>query len=150
MLEQWVIDKLNPLKAEQHIILADPQRMIRAGARAVDGWARDNGANSPRTQRRKAMTKVLRGIVRGKTIEVTEDLGMPDGQAVDLLVTPSGSLEPPSQGSGPHASAKKLPGPPPGWMPGGISSAAGLLAEEWTDEDDRILEAIQRDRKGGR
>jgi hypothetical protein len=96
------------------------------------------------------MTKVLRGIVRGKTIEVTEDLGMSDGQAVDLLVTPSGSLEPPLQGSGSLASAKKLPGPPPGWKPGGISSAAGLLAEEWTDEDDRILEQIQAERKAAK
>jgi len=43
MLEQWVIGKLNPLKVEKLIILADPQRMIRAGAQAVDGWARDNG-----------------------------------------------------------------------------------------------------------
>jgi hypothetical protein len=43
MLEQWVIDQLNPLKEEKLIILADPQRMIRAGAQAVDGWARENG-----------------------------------------------------------------------------------------------------------
>jgi hypothetical protein len=43
MLEQWVIDKLKPLKGEKLIILADPQRMIRTGAQAVDGWARDNG-----------------------------------------------------------------------------------------------------------
>ena len=42
MLEQWVIDKLNPLKGEKLIILADPQRMIRAGAQAVDGWAKEN------------------------------------------------------------------------------------------------------------
>lgn len=42
MLEQWVIDKLNLLKGEKLIILADPQRMIRAGARAVDGWAKEN------------------------------------------------------------------------------------------------------------
>jgi hypothetical protein len=39
MLEQWVIDRLDPLKGEALVILADPQRMIRAGARAVDGWA---------------------------------------------------------------------------------------------------------------
>jgi len=38
-----VIDRLNPLKSEKLIILADPQRMIRAGARAVDGWAKENG-----------------------------------------------------------------------------------------------------------
>jgi len=43
MLEQWVIDQLDPLKGEKLIILADPQRMIRAGAQAVDGWAKDNG-----------------------------------------------------------------------------------------------------------
>ena len=42
MLEQWVIDKLNPLKGEKLVILADPQRMIRAGAQAVDGWAKEN------------------------------------------------------------------------------------------------------------
>ena len=43
MLEQWVIDRLNPLKGEKLILLADPQRMIRAGAQAVDGWAKENG-----------------------------------------------------------------------------------------------------------
>ena len=43
MIEQWVIDRLNPLKDEKLIILADPQRMIQAGARAVDGWAKENG-----------------------------------------------------------------------------------------------------------
>jgi len=43
MLQQWVIDQLNPLKAERLIILADPQRMIPAGAQAVDGWAKENG-----------------------------------------------------------------------------------------------------------
>ena len=43
MIEQSVIEKLNPLKSEDLIILADPQRMIRAGARAVDGWAKENG-----------------------------------------------------------------------------------------------------------
>jgi hypothetical protein len=43
MIESWVIDQLNPLKGQPLIILGDPQRMIRAGARAVDGWARENG-----------------------------------------------------------------------------------------------------------
>ena len=32
MLEQWVIEQLNPLKGEKLIIIADPQRMIRTGA----------------------------------------------------------------------------------------------------------------------
>ena len=43
MIESWVIDRLNPLKSENLVILFDPQRMIRAGARAVDGWAKENG-----------------------------------------------------------------------------------------------------------
>ena len=43
ILQQWVIDQLNPLKGEKLIILADPQRMIRAGAQAVDGWSKENG-----------------------------------------------------------------------------------------------------------
>ena len=37
-----MIDRFNPLKSEDLIILADPQRMITAGARAVDGWAKEN------------------------------------------------------------------------------------------------------------
>ena len=43
MIEKWVIDRLDPLKSESLIILGDPQRMIRAVARAVDGWAKENG-----------------------------------------------------------------------------------------------------------
>ena len=41
-VEQWIIDKLTPLKGEKLIILADPQRMIRADAQAVDGWAKEH------------------------------------------------------------------------------------------------------------
>ncbi len=44
MIEQWVIDKLNSLNGEKLVILSDPQRTIRAGARAVDGWAKRRGA----------------------------------------------------------------------------------------------------------
>jgi hypothetical protein len=43
--------------------------------------------------------------------------------------------------------AKKLPGPPPGWRPGGTETAAGMLADQWTEEDDRILEEVYQDRK---
>lgn len=96
------------------------------------------------------MTRVLRGIIHGKTIELSEDLGMSDGQAVDLLVAPSGSLQPPPEGSVPRPSAKKLPGPPPGWRPGAPSKVAGVLADEWTEEDDRLLDQIQADRKAAR
>jgi hypothetical protein len=37
MLEKWVINRLDPLEAERLVILADLQRMIRAGAQADDG-----------------------------------------------------------------------------------------------------------------
>jgi hypothetical protein len=36
MIEQWVIDQLNPLARERLIIVADPQWMIRSGAQAVE------------------------------------------------------------------------------------------------------------------
>ena len=37
-------------------------------------------------------------------------------------------------------------GPRRGWRPGGTETAGGMMAEHWNDEDDRILEAIERDR----
>ena len=93
------------------------------------------------------MTRVLHGVVRGKTIEVTEDLGMLDGQTVELTVTAAPSSGPCPEGIGSRKSPKKLPGPPPGWQPGSKRTAAGMLADSWTEEDDRILEEIDRDRK---
>jgi len=96
------------------------------------------------------MTRVLRGVVHGKIIEVTEDLGMLDGQAVELIVTPSTPIERSPEGIRSQTSPKPLPGPPPGWRPGGSATAAGLMAEEWTEEDDRIFEQIQADRKAAK
>src|SRR3954470_23898220 len=43
MIDTWVLEKLDPLRREPLIILRDPQRMIRRGARAVDGWAEEAG-----------------------------------------------------------------------------------------------------------
>ena len=37
MIEQWILNKLEPLKNNPIILLRDPQRMILPGARAVDG-----------------------------------------------------------------------------------------------------------------
>ncbi len=93
------------------------------------------------------MTRVLHGIVHGKSIEVSEGLDMSDGQAVDLIVMPVGLSETPPGGTWSQGSPKTLPGPPPGWKPGGTATTAGLLAEEWTEEDDRILERIHAERK---
>jgi len=93
------------------------------------------------------MTKVLRGVVHGKTIEVSEDVGMPDGQAVEIIVTAALPCGPAPWGARAQTTPKQLPGPPPGWTPGGTITVAGLLAGEWTEEDDQIFEQIYRARK---
>ena len=43
ILESFILMKLELQKSSSLIILRDPQRMIRPGARAVDGWAQDHG-----------------------------------------------------------------------------------------------------------
>src|SRR5512134_221853 len=43
MIEPWILTKLDKIKNTSPIILRDPQRMIRSGARAVDGWAEEHG-----------------------------------------------------------------------------------------------------------
>jgi hypothetical protein len=43
MLETYILSKLELIKNSSLIILRDPQRMIRPGARAVDGWAQEHG-----------------------------------------------------------------------------------------------------------
>lgn len=75
------------------------------------------------------MVKILRGVVHGRTIELEGEHGIEDGRRVEVIVR-----------------SKPLPGPPPGWRPGSTETAAGMMAEHWTDEDDRILEEIERDR----
>ncbi|HEX7450199.1 MAG TPA: hypothetical protein VF306_21750 [Pirellulales bacterium] len=72
------------------------------------------------------MIKTMHGIVRGKTIELPEDLGVMDGQEVEVQVKVV-------------LTAKQ-------WGEG-IRRCAGGMAPYWTEEDDRILEEIYRDRK---
>jgi hypothetical protein len=43
MLETWILSKITSQRTSPLIILRDPQRMIRPGARAVDGWAQEHG-----------------------------------------------------------------------------------------------------------
>jgi len=70
------------------------------------------------------MTKILNGKVRGKTIELTEDLGLKEGQEVEVRVT-------------------VLPGARP-WGEG-LLRCAGALADDaqW----DLIMEEIHQARK---
>ena len=76
------------------------------------------------------MNKVMLGTVHGRTIELDADPGIADGRKVEVLLR-----------------VKQPPGPPPGWKPGGQKTAAGMMADHWSEEDDRILEQIYADRK---
>jgi hypothetical protein len=78
----------------------------------------------------KPVVKILRGVVHGRTIELEAEPGIEDGRRVEVIVR-----------------SKALPGPPPGWRPGSTETAAGMMAEHWTEEDNRILEEIERDRR---
>jgi hypothetical protein len=76
------------------------------------------------------MDIVVQGVVRGKTIELETSPGIEDGRRVELVLR-----------------VKQLPGPPPAWKPGSSETAAGMMANYWTEEDDRILQTISLDRK---
>ncbi len=70
------------------------------------------------------MTRTIHGIVYGKTIQLDEDLGVPEGQAVEVQV--------------------KIVQPANKWGEGILRSAGG-----WADhpEMDAVMEQIQLERK---
>jgi hypothetical protein len=72
------------------------------------------------------MTKVIHGRINGRTIELNEDLGLPPDAEVEVRV-------------------RTLP-TKQNWGEG-LKCCAGALANDWTEEDDRILEEIHQDRK---
>jgi len=72
------------------------------------------------------MTHLIRGVIHGKTIELKEDIGLIDGQEIEMTV----QVVPPGDKWGE-----------------GILRSAGAMAAWWTEEDDRILEEIHKDRK---
>jgi hypothetical protein len=74
--------------------------------------------------------KVFHGVVNGKTIELSDDPGVPAGVEVEVIVNP-------------------LPAKKRVWGEG-LRRCAGALADEWTEEDDRILEQIYQQRKNDR
>jgi len=78
------------------------------------------------------MTKTIHGRAHGKTIELDEDLGVPDGQEVRVTVEP-------------------LPAAPPGQLPlgEGLRRAFGAWAGD-ADELDKFLEWNREQRKGRR
>ena len=76
------------------------------------------------------MTQALHGVIHGRTIELDRDPGIEHGRVVEVVLR-----------------MQRLPGPPPAWKPGSTETAAGSLAESWTDEDDRIFQEIYEARK---
>jgi hypothetical protein len=72
------------------------------------------------------MTRVLHGKINGRTIELTEDLGLAPGEEVEVQVRTLQKTE--------------------NWGEG-LKRCAGVLANDWTEEDDRILNEIHQDRK---
>jgi hypothetical protein len=72
------------------------------------------------------MTKTLHGKVHGRTIELDEDPGVAEGQRVQITI---------------QSAPPKKP-----WGEG-LLRCAGALADEWTAEDDQVLEDIHKDRK---
>ncbi len=70
------------------------------------------------------MTKAIHGRIHGKTIELDEDLGIADGQEVEVIVKPVKPKRP--------------------WGEG-IKRSAGIAADD--PEFDEVFEQIAQDRK---
>jgi hypothetical protein len=70
--------------------------------------------------------KPTRGVIHGKTIELSEDLGITEGQEVEVVVRVRPRREPWDQG---------------------ILRSAGAMAPFWTEEDDCILKRIEQERR---
>lgn len=65
MIESWILEKLDAWGQVPMVILRDPLRMIRAGARTVCGWIEENETRVPRKDPRDAgegMTNCEHGI----------------------------------------------------------------------------------------
>ena len=68
----------------------------------------------------------MNGIIHGKTVELSDDPGMEDGQEVEVMV--------------------RLAKENGNWGDG-LRRCAGALADSWTEEDDRILDQIYKERQ---
>lgn len=72
------------------------------------------------------MIQKVEGVVHGKSINVAGDLNLRDGERVELTI-------------------EKVTGRTEPWGEG-LRRCAGALADFWTEEDERILERIHRER----
>jgi hypothetical protein len=104
-------------KVKSSSVVSNAERIIAAAGR----WEPTRGV---------AMQKIMQGIVHGRTIELQGDPEVEDGSQVEIVLR-----------------MKRLPGPPPAWKSRSEQTAAGMMADHWTEEDDRILDEIYQDRK---
>jgi hypothetical protein len=72
------------------------------------------------------MVRQFQGVIHGRTVELSEDPGVADGQQVEITIRAV---------------------PTPRLWGEGLRRCAGAFAADWTEEDDRTLEEIQQERK---
>jgi hypothetical protein len=72
------------------------------------------------------MIRHVHGVIHGQTIELTEDPGVAEGQQVEVII--------------------RIVPSPRTWGEG-LRRCAGAFAADWSEEDDRILEEIHRERR---
>jgi hypothetical protein len=82
--------------------------------------------------------EILSGVVHGNTIELASVPSVADGERVIVTIQSA-------KGKSGLDARSVLPGPPPKWQQG--KTVGGCLADVWTDEDDRILAEIERERQ---
>ena len=71
-------------------------------------------------------TQTMLGVIHGKTIELSSLPDLADGLEVEVVIRAAHPTRTPGEG---------------------LLQCAGALAYDWTDEDDRILAEIERERK---
>jgi hypothetical protein len=87
---------------------------------------------------------LLRGVIHGKTIELEQESGLPEGQVVGVTVEPL--AVPIAAGRRCEEDRPDVKGLPPGE---GIRRSAGGWAED-AEELDQYLESVRQQRKVGR
>jgi len=71
------------------------------------------------------MNQTLHGVIHGNSIELIGNPGLPEGAEVEVRIIVANKQR---------------------QLGDSLDRCAGGLAENWTDEDDRILAELQRDR----
>ena len=106
--------------------LRDGFDRIRRAAKADPDWQSASTCRISLNDGDSFMNETLRGVIHGRTIDLTEDPGLVDGQQVEIIIK---AVTRPAQ-----------------WGEG-IRRCAGAFAADWTEEDERIMLEIHQERK---